>query len=186
MRNYRLVCLVALFAAASGCRSCNDIVPGAIPQPAGTYDCQWAHAEKARADQDKFVIYQYEWSADGTRLTQSGQDHVAVIARQICQAPFPVLVEASPDRRLDESRRIAILEALGSYGSPVAPERVCIGRPEAEGLYGQEASGLAGSVLNTRGAGQAAGGGTAGTLGGTQGSGGAGVGSSLCPSGKRV
>ena len=70
-----------MVAAVSGCHTCNDIAPGAIPQPNGTYACQWVHAEKARADQDKFVIYQYEWSADATKLTPSGQEHVAQIAQ---------------------------------------------------------------------------------------------------------
>ena len=83
--------------------SCNDIAPGAIPQPNGTYACQWTHAEKARADQDNFVIYQYEWSADGTKLTPSGQGHVAQIAQGLCQVPFPVVIEPSSDRRVDES-----------------------------------------------------------------------------------
>jgi hypothetical protein len=144
------------------CRSCNDITPGAIPQPNGTYDCQWIHAEKARADQDKFVIYHYEWSADATKLTPSGQEHVAQIARGLCQAPCPVVIEPSLDRGLDEARRRAVLEALACYGGPVSPDRVTFGRPEAEGLYGQEAPGIAARMLTSQTGGQAAGGGALG------------------------
>ena len=162
-----------MVAAVSGCHTCNDITPGAIPQPNGTYACQWAHAEKARADQDKFVIYQYEWSADGTKLTPSGQGHVAQIAQGLCQTPFPVVIEPSSDRRVDESRRTAVLEALASSGNPVPPDRVILGRPEAEGLYGQEAPGIARGMFSTQTGGQSTGAGTlgaGGTLGGTQGS----------------
>ena len=135
---------------------------------------------EARADQDNFVIYQYEWSADVTKLTPSGQGHVAQIAQGLCQVPFPVVIEPSSDRRVDESRRMAVLEALASSGNPVTPDRVILGRPEAEGLYGQEAPGIARGMFGTQTGGQSTGVGTLGagaTLGGTQGGmiGGAGI-----------
>jgi hypothetical protein len=138
------------------CRSCNDIVPGAIPQPNGTHACQWVHAEKARADQDKFVIYHYEWSADATKLTPAGQEHVDTIAHALSQVPCPVVIEPSPDRHLDESRRAAVIEALANDGSAVSPDRVVLGRPEAEGRYGDEAPGIAGRMFATQSAGQGA------------------------------
>ncbi|MGO8746610.1 MAG: hypothetical protein ACLQNE_11535 [Thermoguttaceae bacterium] len=158
-------------AAVAGCHT-NDIVPGAIPQPNGTYACQWMHAEMARADQDKFVIYQYEWSADVAKLTPFGQRHVAQIVQRLCQVPCPVVIEPSSDQRVDESRRMAVLEALASHGAPVASDRVILGRPEAEGLYGLEATGVATRMLSNRGGGQGAGGGALGggaAMGGTQG-----------------
>jgi hypothetical protein len=166
--------------AICGCHTCNDIVPGAIPQPNGTYACQWAHAEKARADQDKFVIYQYEWSADVTKLTPSGQGHVAQIAQGLSQTPFPVVIEPSSDGRVDESRRMAVLEALANNGNPVTPDRVLLRRPEAEGMYGQEAAGTARGMFGTQTGGQSTGVGTSGAgaaSGGIQGgvTGGAGI-----------
>ncbi|MGO8691924.1 MAG: hypothetical protein ACLQLG_20070 [Thermoguttaceae bacterium] len=172
--------LVLLAAAAvagchSGpeCGSCNDITPGAIPQPNGTYACQWVNAEKARADQDEFVIYRYEWSADALKLTPSGQEHIAQIARALCQVPCPVVIEPSADRGMDESRRAVILDALVRSGSPVNPDRVILARPEAEGLYGDEAPGIARGMLSNQTSGQGGmGGSTTGTggLGGGQGS----------------
>ena len=123
---------VLLALAISGCQSghkaCEDIPPGAIPQPNGTYLCQWNHAEMARADRDNFVIYQYEWSADPTKLTQFGQDHLVRIAQGLPQVCFPVLIERSPDQHLDELRRMAVLEALANCHVPIVPERVVIGR----------------------------------------------------------
>ena len=154
--------ILFVVAAICGCHTCNDIVPGAIPQPNGTYACQWAHAEKARADQDKFVIYQYEWSADVTKLTPSGQGHVAQIAQALCQVPFPVVIEPSSDNRLNELRRAAVLEALANSGNPVPPDRVIFGRPEAEGMYGQEAPGIARGMFGTQTGGQSTGVGTPG------------------------
>ena len=126
--------IVFVVTAICGCHTCNDIVPGAIPQPNGTYACQWAHAEKARADQDKFVIYQYEWSTDATQLTPYGQQHLAQIAQGLPQVPFPVVIEPSSDNRINELRRVTVFNALASNGTQVTPDRVIFGRTEAEGL----------------------------------------------------
>ena len=66
---------------------------------------------------------------------------------------------------------MAVLEALASSGNPVTPDRVILERPEAEGLYGQEAPGIARGMFSTQTGGQGAGGGTLGVgaaLGGTR------------------
>ncbi len=85
--------LLALGAVLSGCHdghdgSCKDIPCGAIPQPNGEYLCQWTNSERARAGQDRYVIYQYEWSAEPTKLTTAGQEHVVCMARDIGQVPY--------------------------------------------------------------------------------------------------
>ena len=127
--------LLAVFAVAAifGCHTCNDITPGAIPQPNGTYMCQWIHAEKARAEQDKFVIYQYEWSADGTKLTPSGHEHIAQIAPALSHVPCPIVIEPSANRCVDDSRRGAVLDALASCGNPTTPDRVFSGGRKPKG-----------------------------------------------------
>ena len=168
--------LAVLFVlAASGCchndqKPCNDITPGAIPQPNGTYLCQWTHAETARADRENFVIYQYEWSADGTKLTPFGQEHLARIAQGLPQVCFPIVIEPASDPRVSETRRMAVLEALANCHVPIAPERVVLGRSEAEGLYGDEAPGIARRMLGNQGGGAgstgAMGGGATGAMGG--------------------
>lgn len=156
-----------LFAmAAPGChtepKGCQDITPGAIPQPSGTYLCQWNHAETARAAQDKFVIYQYEWSADGTKLTPFGQEHVGRIAQALPQVCFPVVIEPVSDPRLNEIRRMAVLEALANCHVAIMPDRVVVAQSEAEGLYGLEAPGVAGAMFRNQNSG-----GGAGAMGGT-------------------
>lgn len=107
---------VLLLAAIAGCHTggecCNDIAPGAIPQPNGTYDCQWIHAEMARAKQENFVIYQYEWITDGAQLTPSGQEHVCQIAKTLACVPYPVVIEPGDNCQLDGWRKAAVLEAL--------------------------------------------------------------------------
>ncbi len=168
-------------------KPCEDIPPGAIPQPNGTYLCQWNHAEMARADQDNFVIYHYEWSADAAKLTQFGLEHVAQIAQGLPQVTYPVVIECSPDQHLNETRRTAVLEALGNCHVSIIPERVIVGRPGAEGLYGDEAAGIAGRMFrngvgggqgggSTGGATSSTGGGATGSMGGSAVSGGGGSG----------
>jgi hypothetical protein len=174
-RSFTTVGLVSLLAAAiAGChdghddRSCKDIPCGAIPQPNGAFACQWANAERGRADQDRYVIYEYEWSAEPTKLTPNGQDHVVCIARALPGVPNTVVIEPTTDWNTNEKRRAAVLNALTAAGCPTDPARVVCCRPEAEGLYGEEAGPAARGMLSGQGA--QSGGGSFGTpLSGSQG-----------------
>jgi hypothetical protein len=118
---------------------CADIPPGAIPQPPGTYSCQWQTAQKLRAEQDKFVIYQYEWFEGGDHLGPDGRRHVEAIAQQLGGVPFPVVVEKSTDGKLDALRRQQVIADLAKLGAPDPERRVILGYSEAEGLQGTEA-----------------------------------------------
>ena len=162
--------MVAAMAALAGCHnSCNDIPPGAIPQPSGTYVCGWVHATADRADRDAFVIYQYEWSAEKTVLTPGGREHLDCLAARLAQSTCPIIIETSLDDRLDAARRAAVLTALAGRNMPLCADRVVVGRSDAEGLYGQEAPGVASGILSTRGAGNSAGAAQGGGMGGVQG-----------------
>jgi len=119
---------------------CADIPCGAIPQPAGVYCCQWQNAQKFRAEQDKFVIYQYEWFQGGDHLGPDGRRHVEAIAQGLAAVPFPVIVEKSNDNtKLDETRKQQVIATLTTLGAPDAERRVILGYSEAEGLAGTEA-----------------------------------------------
>jgi hypothetical protein len=142
-----LTILLAIVLAA-GCHEtgwfcptdrCADIPPGAIPQPPGTYSCQWQTAQKLRAEQDKFVIYQYEWFEGGDHLGPDGRRHVDAIAQQLGGVPFPVIVEKSTDTKLDELRKQRVIADLATLGAPDPERRVILGYSEAEGLQGTEA-----------------------------------------------
>ncbi len=177
-RSFATIGLTSFLATAIvGCHdghdehSCKDIPCGAIPQPNGAFACEWANAERCRAEQDGYVIYDYEWSADPTKLTANGEEHAIRIAHTLAQTPYPVIIEQSADRRTDELRRGTVLAALVNAGCPTDPARVICGRPEAEGLYGQEATRVAGGMLSNQGAtGGGAGLGT--SIGASQGGGG--------------
>ena len=111
------------------------------------------------------MIYQYEWSADGTKLTPRGEEHIACLAKRLPSVTFPVVVEQTSDENLNQSRRAAVLNALAACHAPIDPNRVICGRSEAEGLYSQEAAGIARQWLGGTGGGSS-GGQAAGTLGG--------------------
>jgi hypothetical protein len=141
-----LVLVAALLAA--GCHGggwvwstdrCADIPCGAIPQPAGVYNCQWQTAQNFRAEQDKFVIYQYEWFEGGDHLGPDGRRHVETIAQRLDSVPYPVIVEKSDDAKEDEKRRQEVIAKLASLGAPDPERRVILGYSEAEGLAGTEA-----------------------------------------------
>jgi hypothetical protein len=118
---------------------CADIPCGAIPQPAGNYSCQWQTEQKLRAEQDKFVIYQYEWTQGGDHFGPAGRRHIEAIAQRLDGVPYPVLIEKSEDTNLDDSRRKYMIELLTSMGVAEAERRVILGYSEAEGLDGTEA-----------------------------------------------
>jgi hypothetical protein len=118
---------------------CADIPCGAIPQPAGVYSCQWQTEQKLRAEQDKFVIYQYEWFQGGDHLGPAGRRRIEAIAQRLDSVPYPVLIEKSEDTTLDETRRQFVIATLISLGAAQAERRVILGYSEAEGLDGTEA-----------------------------------------------
>jgi hypothetical protein len=189
-------------AFASGCHDtgcdwvwptdrCADIPCGAIPRPAGVYNCQWQNEQKLRAEQDKYVIYQYEWYMGGDRLGPDGRRHVDTIAKKLDSVPFSVIIEKSNNVNLNETRRKYIVATLTSLGVGDAEKRVVVDYSEAEGFDGAEAvrlgnrapsgpaAGPAGGGFGPTnagaGAGTVIGGGIGGGLGGGFGGGGTGI-----------
>jgi len=141
---------IMLALALSGCRQhgcgpgvCNDIVPGAIPQPLGTHACQWQQGQIAKAQLDKLTIYDREWSKGGTDLSLNGRRHLEELADVLPQLPNPVVVEETREPEKDAVRRSVVVDFLARRGVADAEHRVVTGRPEAEGLFGQEAPGIA-------------------------------------------
>ena len=59
----------------------------------------------------------------------------------------PILVEKSEDANIDQQRQLAVQTFLAQHGLELPPESVIVGYPEALGLHGEEAEGLAGSLL---------------------------------------
>jgi hypothetical protein len=118
---------------------CADIPCGAIPPPAGTYSCRWQTEQAARAQQDFYVIHEYEWYLAGEKLGPDGRKHIGAIAAQLGDGPQRVIVAESDDQKLNGARKKAVVENLRQLGVVDAENRVLLGESQAEGLYGQEA-----------------------------------------------
>lgn len=120
--------------------NCSDIPQGAIPQPVGTYTSEYLLRQAAKAEADDYVVYYNEWLDGTTTLSQWGNDHLARIAAKLPSVPFPVIVQPEPNEpRLSFARREAMVALLLQAGIPDAANRVFVGRPTAEGLFGEEA-----------------------------------------------
>jgi len=156
-------CVEGLFVA----RHCGDEVPhGAVPQVVGTHACQWQHAQMARAEQDDFVIYNKEWQDRGEQLSAAGKDHLANLAGRLVDQPYTVVIEPVMDEELNAARLLTVLKYLGAQQIPALEERVVIGKPDAEGLYGIEAPFIAGGYFGAGRQGGGAGGNQGGGFGG--------------------
>ena len=135
----------ALAALATGC--CCDVdvdrfagIPcGAIPEPPHITGRRHFETQAAKAEADDFVFYRHEFYLDGKDLGPYGQYHLRLISSRLHQVPFPVLVQAVPDPRLNEQRRQTLIAGLKRAGFDDADQRVIVGFPEAEGLGGEEA-----------------------------------------------
>jgi hypothetical protein len=164
---------------------CADITPGAIPQPIGTFVCQWQRAHQGRAEQDDFAIYEHEWFRGGTELGPGGKRHLAELARRITTEPQLIRVQPhydyeknEMDDARNEARVAAVVNFLADAGLEDAYQYVLLEPPIAEPLYGTEAARLGNARLQ---GGRAGGGlGSAGyggsSVGGGLGSGGFGGG----------
>jgi hypothetical protein len=155
---------------------CEDIQPGAIPAPAGTYNSAWQTAQQARADEDAFVFYRYEWLNGGDQLGPFGTRHLSRLLDRTRHMSASIVVEPSGDRDLDE-RRVATLRAmLAEYDEALGEYPVVVRQPEAEPMYGFESPRVTRGF--TAGAGGQGGGqqGGTGIGGGMGGAGGGGIG----------
>jgi hypothetical protein len=156
---------------------CQKVPPGAIPAPSGTYVTQWYARETMLAQMDMFVVYGNEWFQGGVVLGPYGFNHVLQIARRMACVPWPLVIQ--PDLRpgYDAQRRAVIVQYLARAGVPNPGERVVLGFPRAEGLYGDEAPRIYYSMISgqgTTGAGYGGSGFGTGGLGGGAPSGGVG------------
>ena len=136
---------VAFAALTAGCTGTNgvdrfdDIAQGAIPDTPQTTVHRFFETQAGKAEADDFVFYRHEFFMDGSQLGPYGQYHVRLIASRLNKVPFPVLIQAVPDAKLNDQRRQTVIAALKRAGFEDIDQRVIVGFPEAEGLGGEEA-----------------------------------------------
>lgn len=145
--NHKMLSVVApllILCVTSGCRNlgywrCADIPHGAVPQPLGTFACQWQNAQAERAELDDFVVYQNEWLDKQSMLSPFGSKHVASLLPRLPESEQRIRIEPSGDAALDQQRQLALVNALAEAGLSDSAQRVELGYSDAEPLYGVEA-----------------------------------------------
>jgi uncharacterized membrane protein YgcG len=163
--------------------NCSTIPSGAIPRVPGLFLNQINVGQQDRAQAEKLVVYKHEWYLEKTEPGPAGRRHLASIRQMLDCVPknWPVVIEpVEPEdeevvsfeatRKLNEARRQKVVDVLVAQGYPRANERVIIGYPTAEGLYGDPAALIGGRYIFTQ-SGLGVGGGGGGFGGGFGGGG---------------
>src|SRR5205807_8204308 len=106
----------------------------------GSYTNELNNRQAEKAEADDFVVYYNEWVDGQATLGQYGTEHLSRMIARLPGVPFPVVLQPEPGfPRLTAVRRHSLSSALASAGINDAAVRVVVGRPEAEGLFGEEA-----------------------------------------------
>jgi hypothetical protein len=119
--------------------NCSDIPAGAIPLPVGAYTYTHFSRQNAKAEADDFVIYWNHFQENSTKLSPWGSQQMLLIAKRLPYAPYPVVIQVEKNPELGRARREEVVTFLRNAGIENAAERVILGWPGAEGLYGEEA-----------------------------------------------
>ena len=122
---------------SSCCDKCSTITPGALPAPNGDHVRRFQNLQVTKADAADFVFYTNEWRE--LELGPFGEMHLAKVIRRLPGVPFPVVLQPSEDMKLNEARKLVMINHLAKGGITDAPNRVLIAYPDAEGLDANEA-----------------------------------------------
>jgi len=122
------------------------------------------------------MVYRREFLGHTAELSPGGKVHLERLVEQLEHIPGLILVERTDEREQDGARREAVVAYLAALGVPSPDQRVVIGIPEAEGLYGEEADALAARIFRGRGMARGMGAGGRASTVSTQASGGFGGG----------
>src|SRR5262245_45321185 len=109
-RAWAAVAAAVLGSLAGGCCSCGspcaDDIQGQFPQPNGTFVREYMFRQSAKAEQEDFVIYQYEWLFDDPdKLGPFGTSHVQAIARRMQGEANTVIIQIDDDPQLNDQRK---------------------------------------------------------------------------------
>ncbi len=118
--------------------NCSDVPPGAIPLPIGTYTRTHMNRQVAKAEADDFVIYWNHFQENSAKLSPFGSQQLLLIAKRLPYAPYPVVIQVEKTPELGRARREEVVAFLRNAGIANAEDRVILGWPGAEGLYGDE------------------------------------------------
>lgn len=153
------IVLPGLFLINTGCGSfanwrvdnCSTVAKGAWPEPSGIFAREYQKRQTTKAEMDDFVIYNQEWYMNGKELGPYGQYHLDLIIQRLPTVPFPIVVQIGDNPELNKARWEAVVLSLSAAGVPQPENRVMLGRPIAEGLWGEEAPRIYGQMIFDQG-----------------------------------
>lgn len=129
-----------------------------IPEryPLGSVLRAHMHAEQTNAEASDFVFNLVHFVGETPHLTPDGKDHLMEVAARMRSAPFPVLIERTPNNanpQLDAERRAVVSRHLADLGNPDADQRTIVSMPYDRGLNSYEGEADYYTNFNFRGGG---------------------------------
>lgn len=108
--------------------------------PFGVANQATMHAQIARGEAARMVLYRYDFEPGQAQLTSRGMRQLQKIAELLPRNPFPLLIQPSGQgATLDQKRHATVLGMLAGMPFPVPDQRVVIAHPSTRGLDGLDA-----------------------------------------------
>lgn len=131
--------------------TCADFPCGAIAQPLGSYTCSWQKSQAELANQENLVFFRREWVGDSLELSQGGKRHLGEVLPAVVEAGQVLIVEETENSDLDNRRREHLVMVLAKMEVQEPDQRVVIGYPIGEGMYGFNAPAIRSGIQGGRG-----------------------------------
>lgn len=116
-----------------------NMIPNVFP--VGSVMRAHIHTEQTNAEASDFVFNLVDFVGETPHLTPDGKDHVMEVAARMRSAPFPVLIERTPNNanpQLDAERRMVVARHLADLGNPDADQRTIVAVPYSRGVNSYE------------------------------------------------
>jgi len=124
-----------------GCIAGNErnMVPDVFPL--GSVMRSHIHTEQTNAEATNFIFNLVDFVGETPHLTPDGKDHLLEVAARMRSAPFPVIIERTPNNanpQLDAERRAVVSRHLSDLGNPDADQRTIVSTPYSRGYLSTE------------------------------------------------
>lgn len=124
-----------------GCISGNERAMIPDVYPLGSVLRSHLHTEQTNAEATNFVFNLVDFVGETPHLTPDGKDHLLEVAARMRSAPFPVVIERTPNNanpQLDAERRSVVARHLADLGNPDADQRTIVSMPYGRGYLSNE------------------------------------------------
>lgn len=116
-----------------------NMIPNVFPL--GSVMRSHIHTEQTNAEASDMIFNLVHFTGETPHLTPDGKDHLMEVAARMRSAPFPVLIERTPNNanpQLDADRRAVVARYLADLGNPDADQRTIVATPYSRGVNSYE------------------------------------------------